>query len=92
MPIPTEGWEIRLQCDAGEAPRVTTVRLVAGYSSSSRGPCAVAQATNRAGELVSDTVTRPYPPDCVALPEAPLSAGLWVGLVLLAVYGRRARG
>jgi hypothetical protein len=89
--MPTEAWEIRMQCAAADAPRVTTVRLEQGYSTSTGQPCVVATARNNQGDLVSETVTRSYPLDCVAVPEAPLQASVALGLALLALLSRARR-
>lgn len=91
MPTLTDGtaWEIRMRCEAADDPRVTTVRLEPGYSPA--GPCVVATALNREGELVSETVTKPYPPDCIALPEPEGSSALLAGVVACAVLARQTR-
>lgn len=99
MPTLTDAWEIRMQCAENPAAPgtenpsapVTIVRLEAGWSRASMAPCVVGSATNRAGESVSDTVTRSYPPDCLPLPEATPLASLLVGLLALGAFCARRR-
>lgn len=92
MPTLIDGtaWEIQMRCEAADDPRVTTIRLEPGYSRTD-GICVVATAHNREGELVSETVTKHYPPDCIALSEPPAEALSLAGLVAVALIGQRRR-
>lgn len=91
MPTLTDAWEIRMQCAENPDAPVTVVRLEAGWSRESAAPCVVGHAENRAGALVSESVTRAYPPDCLPLPEAPPSISLAAGLLALVALGARRR-
>jgi hypothetical protein len=85
MPTPIE---VRLKCLPAQEP-VTTIRLAPGYSQSTISECWVVTGQNTQGTLVSVEAVKPYPADCIALPEQPQAAGLGLGLVLLAALARR---
>jgi len=89
MPTLNDGtvWEIRLRCEQTDDPLVTSIRLEPGWSPN--GACVIASALNRRGELVSETVTKQYPPDCIALPEPPASSLALCGALVLVGLGRR---
>jgi hypothetical protein len=80
--------DIRIKCLPAQEP-ITTIRLAPGYSQSTASECWVVTGQNTQGTLVSVEAVRPYPADCIALPEHPQAAGLGLGLVLLGVYARR---
>lgn len=82
--------DIKLQCLATQAPVVTTIKLAEGWSQATRAPCIVVEAFNDNQVATSVTVSRPYPQDCIALPEPPALPALILGLAAL-VYWERAR-
>lgn len=87
--MPT-AWDIRLNCLPEQAPTVTTMRVELGWAPTAVESCVVVTGLNEQGQLVSETVTRSYPDECVALPEP--AGALISGLMFLAWPRRSRRG
>lgn len=83
--MPT-AWDIRLNCLPEQAPTVTTMRVELGWAPTVKESCLVVTGLNAQGQLVSETVTRSYPEECVALPEP---SGVLIPALCLIAWWRR---
>lgn len=85
MPADIVDLTIRLQCDP-QAEFVTNLRLHPEESESAY--CVTVTAWNSSDTNESVAVSRVYPEDCIAVPEAPPDVALSLGLLALVGLAR----
>ena len=81
--------EIHLECLASQAPIVTRIFVSDGWSPSTGDRCIHVSADNASGEARSTVVDHGYPADCIVVPDAPMRAGIAVGVLALGLLTRR---